>query len=732
MYETRLLNSTFAALAVFVALGSLSLGILALPTVAHSAVADSSRQTHADPASGFAGIVFKRLPGPRVESDQDGSREGVRLAQVFIGGGGGYGIQLRGGRRFDRRGRRFRGSRGAENRRRWRERRGRELGRNFGRSGDRRRVDRLRKPRTERDVLRKRLERRQTEKRRIRARERVRDRRRATILERQRKKRLSERRQKLLRQRVARDRDRLKRLAEYRKKLKRRRALRKRMRRMRLALLERRWWRKHCVEGRVGESGKGSAGAVRPGRVEERESKGRRWRCGPSLPRIVGLGLGIGAGAAAPSFADEDDGHQAPPAGRQQAAAPPSGMPSPPQKAPAFPPSLPSPQSAIAADNRFWPDQIVVQVDRFAPAVLDDEIAQTFNLDRISSETNGLLGRRIVLYRIPDQRAVPVVLAAVQADPRVNRAQPNWRYSLGGSGKEPATGHDGLLYAIDKIRLAVAHQVATGRGTRIGVIDSGVDADHVELRGSVLQRFDATRGRGGKDEAHGTAIAGIIRARGGKARGVAPDTLLLSARAFFTEAGIDGPLSSTVILLRALDWSVEAGAQVINMSFAGPKDAGMAEAVEVTARKGVILVAAAGNEGPRAKPVYPAAYRDVIAVTATDADDRIYERANQGGYLTVAAPGVDVLVLRPKGGHGFSSGTSMAAAHVSGLIALVLERNGSLDPEEVRAVLTRTAHDLGDRGVDEKFGAGRVDAAAVIQAVPEHSDSPVSVAKQAP
>jgi len=185
-------------------------------------------------------------------------------------------------------------------------------------------------------------------------------------------------------------------------------------------------------------------------------------------------------------------------------------------------------------------------------------------------------------------------------------------------------------------------------------------------------------------------------------------------------------------LLRALDWSVEAGAQVINMSFAGPKDAGMAEAVEVAVRKGVILVAAAGNEGPRAKPVYPAAYPVVIAVTATDADDRIYERANQGSYLTVAAPGVDVLVLMPKGGHGFSSGTSIAAAHVSGLVALVLERNESLDLEEVRAVLTRTAHDLGERGFDVKFGAGRVDAAALIQAVPEHPGPPVSVAKQAP
>jgi subtilisin family serine protease len=297
-------------------------------------------------------------------------------------------------------------------------------------------------------------------------------------------------------------------------------------------------------------------------------------------------------------------------------------------------------------------------------------------------------------------------------------------------GKRAADEVDETLYSVTKIGLSAAHAVASGLGVKVAVIDSGVDARHSELRGSVLKAFDATRGRGQKDETHGTAIAGIIRAKDGRARGVAPGAELLSATAFFKETGQAGAFSSTMILLRALNWSVLSGARIINMSFAGPQDAKLADAVTAAAGRGVILVAAAGNNGPRAEPAYPAAYANVIAVTATDIDDELYENANRGSYVAVAAPGVDVLVLKPAAGHAFSSGTSMAAAHVSGLIALMLERNGKLGFEDVRAALTRTARDLGERGIDTKFGAGRVDAAALIQSVPLPEGPAVSLAKQ--
>src|SRR5262249_35009076 len=131
-------------------------------------------------------------------------------------------------------------------------------------------------------------------------------------------------------------------------------------------------------------------------------------------------------------------------------------------------------------------------------------------------------------------------------------------------------------------------------------------------------------------------------------------------------------------------------------------------------RKGLVLVAAAGNDGPSAPPDYPAAYPGVIAVTATDVDDHLLRVANHGGYVAVAAPGVDISVAAPNGGYGFTTGTSVAAAHVSGLVALLLERNPRLTPDAVAAILMQTAKHLGAKSRNDEFGAGLVDAYAAL------------------
>jgi subtilisin family serine protease len=131
----------------------------------------------------------------------------------------------------------------------------------------------------------------------------------------------------------------------------------------------------------------------------------------------------------------------------------------------------------------------------------------------------------------------------------------------------------------------------------------------------------------------------------------------------------------------------------------------------------VILVAAAGNAGPKSKPLYPGADPNVIAVTATDADDKLFAMANRGAYVAVAAPGVDILMPSPGAGYWVSTGTSMAAAYVSGVAALVLERQPRLDGEALRKLLVATAHDLGPKGRDDQFGAGLIDAFQAIMAL---------------
>src|SRR5229473_8420068 len=113
--------------------------------------------------------------------------------------------------------------------------------------------------------------------------------------------------------------------------------------------------------------------------------------------------------------------------------------------------------------------------------------------------------------------------------------------------------------------------------------------------------------------------------------------------------------------------------------------------------------------GPKSPPLYPAADPNVIAVTAVDQNDRLFANANQGPHIAVAAPGVDILEPAPNASYQVTTGTSVAAAHVSGIAALMIERNSSLDPDTIHEILTSSAKSLGPKGRDDQFGWGLVD-----------------------
>jgi subtilisin family serine protease len=174
---------------------------------------------------------------------------------------------------------------------------------------------------------------------------------------------------------------------------------------------------------------------------------------------------------------------------------------------------------------------------------------------------------------------------------------------------------------------------------------------------------------------------------------VAPRVTLLTVRAF--TPGAATAEATTFNIIKGLEWAAENGAHIVNMSFAGPNDPRMRDALGKAARKGMVLIAAAGNAGPKSGPQFPAADPNVIAVTATDPEDTVFAGANRGNHIAVAAPGVDILVPAPEGTYQFTTGTSVAAAEVSGVAALLMERNPSLTPELVRSILMRTAKDLG-------------------------------------
>ncbi len=384
--------------------------------------------------------------------------------------------------------------------------------------------------------------------------------------------------------------------------------------------------------------------------------------------------------------------------------------------------------SSQGANNlRTVQNEFVAEIDGAMSPADADALARSHGLERIASENFPLVGGTIGLFRIIDRRPVDTVRREFAADAKVKSVQPNFRYVLQDQKKTPTEG-DPAQYAVAQLRLPQAHTLARGMNVTIAVIDSGIDLKHPELANSVADSFDALGSKEGP-HVHGTGIAGAIVAHG-RLMGSAPEARLLAIRAFSGVAG--GAQSTSYVILKALDYAAEHGAQIVNMSFAGPKDPMIERGIAATAARGILLVAAAGNGGAKSPPLYPAANPNVIAVSGTDAQERLFTASNRGNYIALAAPGADIFLPAPDEKYQMTSGTSFSAAYVSGIAALIMERNPALSLNDIRAVLTRTARDLGAPGRDDLFGAGEADAFAAVTAVIDAPSAPVASATGKP
>ena len=237
---------------------------------------------------------------------------------------------------------------------------------------------------------------------------------------------------------------------------------------------------------------------------------------------------------------------------------------------------------------------------------------------------------------------------------------------------------------------------------RIGIIDSAIDDSHPALAEASIRTRQYTQQTVGVPNFHGTAIASLFVANNQDLTGLVPKSTLYAAAVFDTDDN-KGEVASTISLIRALDWMVEADVDVVNLSLTGPPNRLLKVAVDKVSNSGVVVVAAAGNDGPMASPRYPAAYPNVIAVTAVDEQKRAFRLANRGAYLSIAAPGVNLRHAVPGGGYAVSSGTSFAVPFVSAAAALLRhERPG----EDVITRLYASALDLGEPGRDDIYGHG--------------------------
>ena len=308
------------------------------------------------------------------------------------------------------------------------------------------------------------------------------------------------------------------------------------------------------------------------------------------------------------------------------------------------------------------------------------------------------------------ERDLERLKADLEADPAVESADYNYLVRLAYTPDDPRFSNQ---WGLRKTGFENAWDVSRGSGSKIAIVDTGMAVGHEDLGGQMVLGRDfvnddhTVRDRSG----HGTHVAGIAAARTDNARGVAggcPSCDLLAAKIF------DGKGTGTVArLAEAIVWSADHGADVINLSLTHPKrSASEEEAVAYAEREGAVVVAAAGN-GDTSTRAYPAAYPGVIAVAATNSDDRRASFSNYGAWVDVAAPGVSVLSTVPEGGYASWKGTSMAAPHVSALAGLLAAQGHGRNAIQSR--ILDTAVDLGRDGRDPYYGEGRISAGRAVR-----------------
>jgi subtilisin family serine protease len=242
---------------------------------------------------------------------------------------------------------------------------------------------------------------------------------------------------------------------------------------------------------------------------------------------------------------------------------------------------------------------------------------------------------------------------------------------------------------------------------KIGMIDTAIKIDHPAFESGTHKIIskDFLEEKVTKPDAHGTAVAGLLIGASETLTPLLPKASLYAASVFYARNDYTQG-ASMMNLVRALNWLLTENVSVINMSLAGPDNQILAKVISKTISTGKIIVAAAGNEGPAAPPLFPAAYPGVIAVSAVDRNQKIYRWANRGKQISFAALGVSVPTVRSSGGIGRESGTSMAAPVVSAFLSCELQKN--IDTKDAIKNLAARAIDLGDKGKDEVFGYGLI------------------------
>ena len=311
------------------------------------------------------------------------------------------------------------------------------------------------------------------------------------------------------------------------------------------------------------------------------------------------------------------------------------------------------------------------------------DVAQEYGLEQVDHWPIRSLSVYCFVYRVPIDGDREGLVEALRKDSRVESAQPLNEFETRVTAQE---GYDdtyaNLQHGLSSLNLSAAHRYSRGKGVRIAVIDSNADTRHEDLQGRVHRIEDFANDASGVGLEHGTAVTSVIAARANNALGivgVAPDSRLDLYVACWSQADSETAVCDSFTLAQALDTLIDSQPDVLNLSLAGPEDELVRRLLVEADDRGIVLIAARPDDADSTRP-FPASMQQVIAVSTS-------RPGKPGPGNSVFAPGEQILVAVPDNNYDFRSGSSLAAAHVSGVVALVLAVSPNTDANGIRSLL---------------------------------------------
>jgi subtilisin family serine protease len=344
-------------------------------------------------------------------------------------------------------------------------------------------------------------------------------------------------------------------------------------------------------------------------------------------------------------------------------------------------------------------------------------LEQAYGLTKLGEFTLTALGVQCIRFQVPEGRSIDAVIARLAADPRVESVQLNQRFQ--GLDVDHNDKYASLQYGARAIRADAAHRWATGKGVKVAVVDTGVAMNHPDLLGQIVDHANFVDGgmKTFAQEIHGTEVAGVIAARAGNGIGIfgiAPEAGIVALKGCWQLTSGQAMCSSWT-LCKALNHAIDkAGVRLFNLSLGGPPDQLLERLLSTAEKRGITVVAAAQKAGPGA-PGFPASLETVIGVLASDIHGKVDGAAGEKPTRLLAAPGIEIVTTVPPDSYDPDNGSSFAAAHVTGVAALLLEREPRLSPMQVRDILHATARPTKASGGTSQPTIGIVDACAALE-----------------